>query len=290
MKSVKAIAMLCIWMGLGFIQRANAEVEGTLPSEYQPNNADAASELEQSWIHAAKQFEDAKRVLISTGHVLVPRDSPPPLNQEGSLAQAGVHENQMKATAKVQAECGLRIAVPENAGYGGTSCFGPKGMDTPFGLVAGLSFDKAVVYGHQIMAMTPREGYKYDDYYVRPTFYIHEHGSFEQSLLKSAQLGADNNGLFMNWRMTPFGYSGPPKATSVKTKLMGGTQMIIGKAVWEYRYHGKTLYSTCIYSLHGHINRSAEALVCFDDVKGKSFTNQYVDEYLKVLESIRLAP
>lgn len=290
MKPVKAIAMLCIWMGLGFIQRANAEVEGTLPGEYQPNNADAASELEQSWIHAAKQFEYAKRVLISTGHVLVPRGSPPPLNQEGNLTQAGVHENQMKAAAKVQAECGLRIVVPENAGYGGASCFGPKGMDAPFGLVAGLSFEKAVVYGHQIMAMTPREGYKYDDYYVRPTFYIHDHRSFEQSLLKSAQLGADSNGLFMNWKLTPMSHIGPPKSTYVRAKVLGGTQMIIGKAVWAYQHRGKIRYSTCIYSLHGHINRSAEALVCFGDVKGNSFTNKYVDEYLKVLESIRLAP
>lgn len=290
MKPAQAITMLFISATLGTAQRAKAEAEDTLPREYRPNNPDTSNEVYQSWINTAKQFEGAKAALIAKGKIFIAHDSPLPLDQEGGLVQAGVHKSQMDATLKAQVECGFRIVVPKNAGYGGASCFDSRGLDSPFGLVGALNFDKSVVYGHQIMEITPRGGYKYDDFYLRPTFYIHDQEGFEKSLLKSAQLGADSKGLFMNWRMTPLGYSDPAKVTYVKTRVMGGTQMVIGKAVWAHRYRGKTLYSTCIYSLHGHINRSAEALVCFGSVKGKSFTNKYVDEYMKVLDSIRVAP
>jgi hypothetical protein len=290
MKIAQTFIIILILVTVGTTKRANAGLENALPSEYQPNNPDTSDEVYQSWFDAAKQFEGAKAALIAKRQIFIAQDRPLPLNQEGGLVPAGVHKSQRDATLKAQAECGLRIVVPKNAGYGGASCFDSRGLYSPFGLIGALNFDKSVVYGHQIMEIVPREGYKYDDYYIRPTFYIHEHGSFEQSLLGSAQLGADSNGLFMNWQMTPKGEIGLPKSTYVRTKALGGTQMIIGKAVWAHRYRGKTLYSTCIYSLHGHINRSAEALVCFGNVKGKSFTNKYVDEYLKVLDSIRLAP
>ena len=290
MKSALPITLLFMAVAFGAVKRAHAQAQDALPHEYQPNNPDTVNELYQSWIDAAKYFEGAKAALIANGQLFIAKGSPPLLDQEGDLVHAGVHKNQMNATAKAQAECGLRIVVPENAGEDGAWCFDSKRLNSPFGLIGALKADNSVTYGQQIMAIIPREGYKYDDYYVRPTFYIHDHRSFEQSLLKSAQLGADGNGLFMNWELTPMAHIGPPKSTYVRAKVLGGTQMIIGKAVWVYQYRGKLRYSTCIYSLHGHINRSAEALVCFGDVKGKSFTNKYVDEYLKVLESIRLAP
>lgn len=260
--------------------------QGQSPSEYQSSDTNTPSELN----------ENPKATLISNGKVFIKRDAPPQLDKEGSPQQAGVTSSQMVATQEAQATCGLQIAVPENAGYGGLSCSASKRRNEIFGLDASVNFDKYVTYGHPIMKLyTP--GYKYDDHFVDVVFFIHDHESFEQRLLKSAQLGVVNNELVMDGDMTPMAHTGPdlwaakpPISTSLKTKILGGTQMIIGKAVWARRYHGKTLYSTCIYSLHGHINRSAEALTCFGDVKGKFFSNKYVDQYMKVLESIRIAP
>lgn len=256
------------------------------PSSYQPSNPDTPGE----------RNENPKAALIANGKVFIKRNTPPQLDQEGSLLQAGVAPNQMVATKDAQAACGLRIAVPENAGYGGPSCSTSKRRNEVFGLDASVNFDKYVTYGHPIMKLyTP--GYKYDDHFVEAVFFIHDHESFEQRLLKSAQLGVGNKGLVMDGNMTPVAHTEPdlwaaksPISTTLRTKVLGGTQMIIGKAVWAHRYRGKTLYSTCIYSLHGHINRSAEALTCFGGVNGKFFSNKYVDQYMQVLESIRLAP
>lgn len=257
-----------------------------LPTRYQPSNPDTPSELS----------ENPKAALIANGKVFIKRGAPPQLDQEGSLQQARVAPSQMVATKETQAACGLRIAVPENAGYGGPVCVTSKKRNEIFGLDASVNFDKYVTYGHPIMKQYT-QGYKYDDHFVEAVFFIHDHESFEQRLLKSAQLGVGNKGLVMDGDMTPLAHTESdlwaaksPISTSLRTKVLGGTQMIIGKAVWAHRYRGKTLYSTCIYSLHGHVNRSAEALTCFGGVKGKFFSNKYVDQYMLVLESIRLAP
>lgn len=197
--------------------------------------------------------------------------------------------------------CAMRIVIPKTSDpdIDGPNCWVSKNPnhlegqpnDAPhpiFGLAASDAPVKAMQYMQPVVPLYTK-GYTFNEHFNYVNFYIHDHQSFEESLAQSGQLDINERGLFMDRLLTPKGRWSIPTSFPVIQKDNQGTQMLVARAVSYYK-GTKNPYSVCIYSIHGNKNRSADALTCFDDVNPKTYTNKYVDQYLKVLDSIRLGP
>ncbi|MCD2341528.1 hypothetical protein LRH25_14385 [Ideonella azotifigens] len=257
-----------------------------LPNAYSPNNSENSDDLQRSWADSGKPFNEAKRKLIASGKISIDHAAPAqpleisPLPSDWKLA-ADVVKN----------GCGISLIVPATAGYDGPDCSKNTGGDLVSGLAASVQADKRVFYGHAIRRLYT-QGLKYDDHFQKVNFFVFDHQGFEERLLKSGQVGANAEGLFVNSHITPLsaGDSKVIKTFPVKVSKIGSTQHLVARSAWSHSHHGKISYATCIYSLHGNINRAAEAMTCFMDVSPTSYTSRYVDEYMKVLESLQVSP
>jgi hypothetical protein len=257
-----------------------------LPQGYSPNTPESSEALQNSWDEAGAAFLEAKRKLIATGKIVIDRTQP------AQPIDAGPPPTGWKATgASLKDGCGIRLNVPETAGYDGPDCSPNTGADLVSGLAASVHGDKRVFYGHAIHKLFTK-GLKYDDHFQRVNFFIFENEGFEERLLKSGQIGANAQGLFTNSQFTPLsaGNAKAVKIFPVTAERTGSTQRVIARSAWSYSYRGKISYSTCIYSIHGNLHRAAEALTCFLDVSPTFYANPYVEEYLKVLASIQITP
>lgn len=291
MKKILSYFFVTALLGL----MGNVFAEDNLPSAYSPNNTDNSNNLVQSWINAGKPYEQAKRALITNGKILIERTLP------GIISSPLTLDNFLSMEI-ADSTCAMRIVVPafKVADMSGADCWVAKNPNhlagqandepnTVSGLAASVNPVKAMQYVQPVKPLYTK-GYTFDEHFNSVNFYIHEHQSFEDSLIQSSQLLADEKGLFMNRLLSPMGHSSLPIRLPVIQKNNQGTQMLVARAISNNRPGIKNSLGICIYSLHGNANRSAEALTCFADVNPKTYTSKYVDQYLEVLDSIRMGP
>lgn len=272
---------------IAFVGHAGGATQG-VPPGYSPNNPDSSSEIMADWVAEAKRFEAAKLQLIHEGKLVIDHMPPksvvdyaPKLPGEGwRVLNAG--------DAKL---CGFYFIIPPKSEGGGCEkrrgTNGPAGQEPEWASTVGESFNWVAGLAVPVRKLYTK-GYSFSEHFAYAKFMILDHQSFEQRLLLSPQIGASGDKLFANHRMYPTLNWDAAPPVPVKIKNNNGTLLMVA----QFNSSSKTKnherrYSSCIYSIHGNDRRSAESMTCFDDVN-KYYSNKYVEQYITMLDSIRM--
>ena len=256
------------------------------------SNGDAWEGIAAGFRATAKRYEAQKIALIENGSVVVDPAGMP--ESPGSRNPALPGKGWVFYDSVEGQPCLMRFALPpksEDIRCGPQS--GSSESPTWFSTV-GETFDWSAAFLMPIRKLYTK-GYPIKEHYNDVLFMIMNNESFEQRLLGSPQVGAIEDSLFANTPMFPTSiHKGSGPFVPVIIKNNGGTLLLIARVnTWDLpidykgRVVGPRYYSSCIYSIHGNTKRSAEALSCFLNI-GKRYRNKYVDDYLKVLDSIRM--
>lgn len=263
--------------------------EQAASSRYAPNNQDESRGLVSQWVAEAERFKEAKLLLIKSGKLVIGKKSSTPFpTHPVNLPTAGWTPLNTEE-AKL---CGFYFAIPPNSEGGGCEkrreANGPAGQAPEWNSTAHDSFDWVAGVSIPVRKRgTP--GYTFDQYFSYAKFIVIDSQSFEQRLLESPQVGAGKIGLFANKEMYPNRLWNSLPANPVVVKNNEGTQLLVARidGIGDKVAGRRSLYSSCIYSIHGNGRRSAEALTCFMNID-KYKNNQYINQYMRMLDSIRM--